>query len=138
MSNSFIGKGWSFPPKFEKERNSLSLVSELQSVKQSLSILMSTSPGERQLNLNYGCDLRSLSFATIDSLTLNTMTDMIKNSILQFEPRITLEDVVIDTSRSGEGLVEITLLFFVRKINIRTNMVYPFYFNEGTNIALDY
>ena len=138
MSDSFIGTGWSFPPNFEKERNSLLLVSELASIKQSLGILMSTSPGERQMNLEYGCDLRSLSFEQIDSMMINTMTDMIKNAILQFEPRITLEDIIIDPSRALDGVIDITLLFHVRKINIRTNMVYPFYIDEGTNIALDY
>jgi hypothetical protein len=34
-----------------------------------------------------------------------------------------------------EGILNITLDYTIRQTNRRTNMVYPFYLNEGTDLA---
>ncbi|BDD07353.1 GPW/gp25 family protein [Aureibacter tunicatorum] len=135
--NSFLGRGWSFPPSFGKGHG-IRMVNEENDIAESLHIILSTSPGERLMNPEFGCDLKAMSFSTIDSRTINSMNDLIKDAILKFEPRISLEKVEIDTSGQLEGIIRIELYYLIRKVNIRTNLVYPFYFKEGTNIDLDY
>ncbi|BDD10013.1 baseplate protein [Fulvitalea axinellae] len=136
--SSFLGTGWSFPPSFDKARDTVKMVSEEKDIEQSLALILGTVPGERAMNPEFGCDLKSMSFASIDSHTLNTIKDIVKRAILRFEPRVTLNEVVVDASEYIDGVIRVNLFYTIRKINVRTNMVYPFYLEEGTNIKLDY
>ena len=132
--NTFLGRGWAFPPSFNKQGTTLQLVDEESDIEQSLAILLSTLPGERPMNPEYGCDLKALTFSSVNSATVNSIKDLISRAILRFEPRISLENIQVDTSKTNDGLLRILLVYTIRKINIRTNMVYPLYFKEGTNI----
>lgn len=132
-NKSFLGQGWSFPPAFE-ENAKLKMVSAEDDVRESIWILLSTAPGERPMNPNYGCDLKSQAFSIIDSNTLAKIESHVANAILFFEPRVDLEFVEVDDSREADGILEINIEYTVRSINSRTNMVYPFYFLEGTDL----
>ena len=98
-----------------------------------MAILLGTIPGERFLHPNYGCDIRELSFESL-SLTLRTkLADKIKTAILLFEPRIELEQTEFEQA-INEGVVFIHLIYRIKTTNSRTNMVYPFYIKEGTDL----
>ncbi|MBK6265144.1 GPW/gp25 family protein [Marivirga sp. S37H4] len=133
--NSFLGRGWAFPPAFDAKSKKSVMAEEEEDIRQSLFIIISTTPGERIMNPKFGCDLISSVFDNIDSLAVNRMKDLIRTAILNYEPRITLHEVIIDTSQSFEGVVHITMEYTIRKINVRTNIVYPFYLKEGTNVT---
>lgn len=131
---SFLGTGWSFPPKFDKKTESVLMVSEEDDIRESLMILLSTRPGERVMNPLYGCNLNDLLFETLN-LTLKTyVADLVESAILYFEPRIDLQKVEINESNELEGELLIELDYVVRSTNTRRNLVYPFYRGEGTDI----
>jgi phage baseplate assembly protein W len=136
FSDSFLGTGWNFPPEFNKRSKEVKMVSEEEDIRQSLRILLSTAPGERIMNPAYGCGLKSITFGNITSSTITEVKDMIERAILFFEPRITLDNVEIDTGEMYEGVLRIQIGYTVRTTNNRSNMVYPFYFLEATNIRL--
>ena len=73
-------------------------------------------------------------FRTIDNLTINKIKDVVYYAILNYEPRITLHTVEVIVEDVLEGRIKIKLDYTIRKINVRTNVVYPFYINEGTNV----
>lgn len=133
--NSFLGRGWAFPPSFDTKSKKSVMAEEDEDIRQSLFIILSTTPGERIMNPKFGCDLASCVFDNVDSLAINRMKDLIRTAILNYEPRITLHEVVVDTRDSFEGIVNIYLDYTIRKINVRTNIVYPFYLKEGTNVT---
>ena len=62
------------------------------------------------------------------------MQDVISRAVLMFEPRVTLNEVNLDLERIHEGIILIELDYTVRRTNSRTNMVFPFYLREGTDI----
>ena len=131
---SFLGTGWSFPPRFEKQTNKVKLVSDEDDIRESLIILLSTRPGERVMNPLYGCNLDDLLFAPLN-LTLKTyVIDLIETAILYFEPRIDLNKIEINENNDLEGELLIELDYTVRSTNTRRNLVYPFYRGEGTDI----
>jgi phage baseplate assembly protein W len=134
IDKSFLGTGWAFPPEFNKKANNVKLVSEEEDIRESLHILLFTSPGERIMQPSYGCGLRSMTFESISESTITELKDIVERGILFFEPRVTLNAVRIDTGRVYDGMLEIVLDYTVRSTNSRSNMVYPFYFKEGTNI----
>lgn len=131
---SFLGTGWSFPPRFEKQTKKVTMVSEEDDIRESLIILLSTRPGERVMNPLYGCNLDDLIFAPLN-LTLKTyVANLIETAILYFEPRIDLEKVQISENNDLEGELLLELDYKIRSTNTRRNLVYPFYRGEGTDV----
>jgi len=131
---SFLGSGWSFPPQFSLHNKSISMVKEDQDIQQSLRILFSTLPGERLMQPAYGCSLKTLVFDAISESTVTEIKDAIDRAVLFFETRITLNDIAVNTDDVYDGVVRVTLDYTIRSTNNRSNMVYPFYFREGTNL----
>jgi phage baseplate assembly protein W len=136
LTASFLGTGWSFPPSFSKEMEGVVTVTGEEDIQQSLHVLLSTLPGERPMNTEYGCPVNEYLFDTMDSSTLNKLKDVIDKAILYYEPRITLNDVTIDSSQYMDGMLFISLDYTIRTTNSRNNMVFPFYLNEGTLLNL--
>ncbi|MEM9819414.1 MAG: GPW/gp25 family protein [Bacteroidota bacterium] len=134
INKTFLGTGWSFPPSFDHFSSSLEMVSEEADIRQSLFILLSTTPGERLMKPKYGCDLQSAVFDVINNTMRHHLIDLITVAVIRFEPRVTVDEVKISLDRKDEGLVDIDLYYTVRKTNIRSNIVYPFYYREGTNL----
>ena len=131
---SFLGTGWSFPPQFNKSAGGVIMVSLEDDIRESLKILLGTSPGERTMQPSYGCGLRDLVFGNVTASAVTELKDTIDRAILFFEPRIILNSVTINTSEQFNGVLKINLDYTVRSTNSRSNMVYPFYFKEGTQV----
>ena len=131
---SFLGRGWSFPPTFDHKPGEAVLVDEAEDIRQSLYILFTTIPGERIMRPRFGCNLFSQVFNQINTTTQTYIKGLIADAILYFEPRITLEAIQFDSRDALEGVLYIQLTYTIRKTNTRTNVVYPFYVNEGTDI----
>lgn len=133
---SFLGRGWSFPPEFTKQKKQISMVSEEDDIKESLYILMSTTPGERIMQPEYGCNIRSLVFEHF-TLSVETMArELIRRAILFFESRVTVNSIEFDCNEIQNGFLYISVNYTIRSTNTRFNMVYPFYLKEGTGINL--
>lgn len=133
-NKSFLGSGWSFPPRFLESTSGLELSHDDRDIAESIFILLSTTPGERIMNPRYGCDLHSMVFANMGNSTKTLIEDMISTAILYFEPRIDVESITVDDSDQLEGKLNINILYKIKGTNSRKNMVYPFYLTEGTDI----
>lgn len=132
----FLGTGWSFPPAFNKtsETMGIVMVSHEQDINESLCILLGTSPGERVMYPAYGCGLKKVVFENFDESVATALKDTIARAVLFFEPRITLENIEMDIRDVYQGCIRFCLDYTVRSTNNRSNIVYPFYFEEGTNV----
>ncbi len=134
VDKAFLGVGWSFPPEFRRQAGMLGVktVAEEDDIAESLRILLSTRPGERVMQPSYGCGLHARVFATINESAITAIKDLIERAVLFFEPRITLGHIDVNTEDALDGLLRIQLDYTVRKTNSRANMVYPFYYLEGS------
>lgn len=134
--NAFLGTGWGFPISFNKQPGAIAvnMVSEDQDIKESLHILLNTVPGERVMQPSYGCGIKNRVFDTINESAITEIKDMIQRAVLFFEPRITLNSIVIDAGDIYDGTVKIELNYTIRTTNTRSNVVFPFYFREGTHV----
>lgn len=131
----FLGRGWSFPPRFDALTGRLIPVAAEEDIVESLRVLFLTRPGERVMHPRYGCALQDLVFEPMDAETEAAIELAISRAILFFEPRITVERVVVRTEDWLEGRLKILLEFRVRATNTRSNVVFPFYLAEGTLLA---
>lgn len=133
-NNSFLGKGWSFPPTFNKVTGSVEMVSDEEDIRQSLQILLSTSLGERVMQPEYGCNLADYVFEGLSSTTIGYIRERVANSILFYEPRIVVERIDV----TGEGTIDnlegrflISITYTIPGTNSRFNYVYDYYRNEA-------
>ncbi|ATL48374.1 hypothetical protein COR50_15060 [Chitinophaga caeni] len=134
QDRAFLGRGWSFPPKFDKAAKGLVMLEEEADIESSLSILLSTKLGERVMQPTFGCNLDNMVFESMNLTMLTYVKDLVENAILYHEPRIELEGIEIDTGNQYEGVLNIEIQYMVRTTNSRYNYVYPYYINEGTNV----
>lgn len=133
--NSFLGTGWSFPPSFSKIDNSVEMVSDVNDIEESIKIILSTTPGERLMQPEFGCDLKRLAFEKIDSTLSATLDHLIYHALLNFEPRIIFLSTEVLDQNDFNGLLNIKINFKVIITNSRHNIVFPFYLIEGTNVS---
>lgn len=134
-NETFLGTGWSFPPTFDKNTKSVNMVGEDEDIAQSLVIILSTAYGERVMRPEFGSNLSLINFRSMDGNTINELRSYVEQSVLQFEPRVTLHSVDVNQDEIYDGVLKIKLDYTIRKINVRTNIVFPYYFKEGTNIT---
>jgi phage baseplate assembly protein W len=136
VDRSFLGTGWKFPPEFDRHVKDVRMVSEDDDIRESLHLLLSTSPGERLMHPTYGCGLKQMVFENVDESIVTEIRDKVQRAILFFEPRIAVEGIDVAVEDPLSGVLLIQLRYSVRSTNSRSNLVYPFHFLEGTNIAL--
>lgn len=135
IQTSFLGTGWSFPPAFSKATKGVLMTSDEEDIKKSLGILLSTRLGERIMQPEFGCDLTELSFEPLSTSLKTYITDLINTAILYHETRIHVDEIILDLDKELEGQVNITLNYTIKITNSRSNMVFPFYVDEGSNIV---
>ncbi len=135
-TKTFIGIGWSFLPTLNNEGKGTPtvMVANEENIRQSLFTLLGTSPGERVHRYDYGCPLREYAFDVMNNSTRTMLKNRIEEAIIQFEPRVIVN--CIDFNEDSEaGVLSIEIDYTIRQTNHRTNMVYPFYFVEGTDLV---
>lgn len=136
MDRPFLGRGWSFPPTFNRSISGVEMLEQEADIASSLEVLLATTRGERVMLPEYGCNLEELVFENLDTRIKTLMADKVESAILYHEPRIELESVRLDDSRELEGVVLIEVVYRVKSTNSRFNFVYPYYKSEGTDINL--
>lgn len=137
--DDFIGKGWSFPPHFSKYKymrddyyaGGVDMVADQQEIEESLTILFSTQLEERLFHNDYGSSLIDYQFAGNDRITMLRIKDMITRAVKKHEPRITLEQLEVNTDDILEGKLLISLSYTINATNSSYNMVYPYFFENS-------
>lgn len=110
------------------------MVSDETDIKQSLEIYFNTKLGERIMRPEYGCVIHEHIFDKIDESILNILSFELTQNIGQIEPRIIIEKIQINQSNAASGELQISIEYKIISSNVRDNIVFPFYINEGTNI----
>lgn len=131
-ADSFLGRGWAFPPSFSAGGADVEMVGGAEDIHQSLQILLGTTPGERVMQESFGCDLSSLLFEELDQGLINTIERFVRDAIIEHEQRIKLERVDVDRSGADPGCLLVSVKYAVRGTNSRYNLVFPFYLTEAT------
>ena len=134
--DGFLGKGWAFPPAFDLGEQTVAMVSAEDDIRESLYILLTTIPGERVMLPDYGCLIHEHVFDIIGETLFTHLRGLIEHSILLYEPRITLENILFSVEDQREGYLQITLEYSIIQTNTRNNLVIPYYLKEGTLVPL--
>lgn len=127
----FLGTGMKFPPQVNKSTGRFTLSSGAQNIKESVYIILMTMRGERWLEPYFGSRIMSYTFMDMSITMLSIMTNELRSTILEQEPRIS--DVDVDVSPEiKEGCIIINIAYTIATTNQRDNMVFPFYLNNSS------
>jgi phage baseplate assembly protein W len=135
---SFLGTGWSFPVTFDPIGLRLRMVSDQEDIEESIRIILSTTPGERIMQPTFGCNLNRFVFEKIDASLVAELNHIIFNALLDFEPRVNFLGAEIIEQDDLDGVLHLRISYSIIITNTRHNMVYPFYYTEGTNVSSAY
>ena len=128
--HDFLGTGWSFPVE-PSPAGALRWASEDEKVRQSIWLILSTAPGERQMLPEFGCGIHDLVFEP-NTVTLRAQLGVqVQEALARWEPRIEVLDVRVETRSEARNHLDIRVDYQIRELNAVDNLVYPFYLEEG-------
>jgi len=127
---SFLGTGWRFPLQVTP-RGSIATSTAERRIEESIFNILGTAKGERVMLPEYGCGIHDLVFEPNNPITLSRVTQDVRTALVQYERRIDVLDVDVETSPETPNLLIIRINYRVRSNNALGNLVYPFYITEG-------
>ncbi|HEY0078521.1 MAG TPA: GPW/gp25 family protein [Pyrinomonadaceae bacterium] len=129
MAREFLGVGWKFPIRVNA-RGGLSYSRHEQDIEEAVWIILSTAKGERVMEPDFGCGIHEYIFAPNNAATRGSIIYSVQKALAEYEPRIDVESVRVETFPGSENRLLIHVDYRVRSTNGRRNLVYPFYLTE--------
>jgi Bacteriophage baseplate protein W len=123
-----LGRGVAFP--LQLAGGTVGLNAYESQVTQSIRLILDTGRGERVMRPAFGGNLHRLAFEPLNPVTLTLVQHEVRDTLVQFEPRIDVLDVVTQT-QSDASLLLVEIRYRVRQTDSVFNMVYPFYLDRG-------
>ncbi len=106
-------------------RGGLAMVEEDASVRQAILLLLSTTPGERVMRPDYGCQLRQLVFSPNDDTTAGLVIHYVRQALERWEPRIQILRLDAGRNDSNPGILDIFLEYRVKATQIMDQLAVP-------------
>jgi phage baseplate assembly protein W len=128
--SNVIGKGWGFPPRPDPQ-GTLAYLGGAEKIRQSIWIILSTAPGERQMLPDFGCGVHDLVFEPNSAALRGSVQIKVRDALTRWEPRIDVLDVLATSPEGARNQLLIQVDYRVRANNSVYNLVYPFFLNEG-------
>ena len=128
MAKDFLGTGMAFPPRIDQATGRVVMSSGLQSIKESIYLILMTQTTERITRPTFGTDTADYVFMDMNQTYLTIMKRDLTESILRQEPRVSSVDIETELE-SQQGYVLINIDYTVANTNQKDNMVFPFYLN---------
>jgi phage baseplate assembly protein W len=131
QNRDFLGIGWKFPLQVTPA-GQIAQARYEQRIEESIFLILSTAQGERAMLPDFGCGIHDLVFAPNNAVTLSRVTQSVRKSLTNYEPRIDVLDVNADSAPGQDNLLLIRISYRIRANNAVGNLVYPFYVSEAS------
>jgi phage baseplate assembly protein W len=122
----FVGSGLYFPIRADATGR-IELVDREREIEQSIALILCTIPGERPMRPEFGSRIHDYVFAPADTTTAGLIAYEVRQSLLRWEPRIDVTDVVVTPDPYDRGALVVDIRYTVRSTNDPRNLVFPFY-----------
>jgi len=96
-------------------------------VAQSIELILRTSPGDRPMRPLFGCPLRDFVFAPNNGSTHSRLSAVVRQSVEQWEPRVTVIDVIVNPDSEEQNCLLLDIHYQLKADNDARNLVFPFY-----------
>lgn len=123
---TYLGTGMKFPPQINPATGRFMTVSEEESVKESIYLILMTQQSERFMRQEFGSHIMQYPFIDTNQTTLSMVSREIQNDILSNEPRVSDVDVRLEPmGQAGSLLVYID--YELSSSHQTGSMVFPYY-----------
>src|SRR4051812_6343261 len=92
-AKAFLGVGWSFP--ISAREGEIATAAYEEDVRQAILMILQTNPGERVMRPDFGAGLRDFLLEPVDAATMALLQTRVQESLIDWEPRIDLQSVVV-------------------------------------------
>ena len=106
-------------------RGGIGMVSEGESVRQAIFLLLSTVPGERVMHPDYGCQLHRLMFEPNDKTTAGLAVHYVRQALETWEKRIRILQLDARPHPEIPGVLEVFLEYLVIATHQTEQVVVP-------------
>ena len=107
VRKDFLGRGWAFPFGFDSATGGVAMSSAEENIRQCISVILATRPGERQMLPDFGCRIHDLLFAPNTNATSAMIAHHVREALVKWEPRIEVLEVRAKPDQSGSVHVEV-------------------------------
>lgn len=109
-----------FNGNFEKtNRRDISIHKNINAIRESIKNIILTPRGSELMDPNFGCGIHNLLFSPNDKITEDIMKDIIKRDLLNYEPRISVKSIKIN---SEDSKIDISVSYFIKETDASDNV----------------
>lgn len=112
MRKDFLGRGWKFPFGFDPASGGIALSEFEENIRESVTIILGTQPGERQMLPDFGCRIHELMFAPATRATSTLAQYHVETSLARWEPRI--EVIHVDAYPGNSGVLRVEVKYRIK------------------------
>lgn len=117
-----LGRGWAFPFQFNSAHGSVGLSEFEENIRQNITIILGTKPGERQMLPNFGCRIHELLFAPNTRATAAMVAHHVTEALRRWEKRI--EVLNVNSEPGHDGSVKVVVEYRVLATNAVQSLAY--------------
>ena len=131
LGREFLGVGWAFPVAIAADKGLVEAARYEEDIRESIRIILGTAKGERVMRPDFGCGIHDLVFAALTAQLVAEIETTVREALRTYEARIDVLRVSVDSTRLGQGQLDVVIDYEIRATNQPGNYVYPFYFRES-------
>ena len=107
VRKDFLGRGIGFPFRFDRATGSVATSEYEENIRENITIILGTKPGERQMLPEFGCRIHEFMFAPNTPATATIIRGHVEEALSRFEPRIEVQEVKAWPDPGGKLRVEV-------------------------------
>ena len=108
----YLGRGWAFPFQFDAARGTVGYSEFEENIRQNITIILGTRPGERQMLPAFGCRIHEMLFTPNTRSTASLIAHYVEESLRRWEQRI--EVVKVNSRPEGNGAIRVDVEYRVK------------------------
>lgn len=107
MLKEFLGRGWQFPFQVNPANGGIALSEYEANIRDCMSLIVGTRPGERQMLPEFGCRINEMLFSPNTSETADQVSSAVEDALTRWEPRIEVQSVDAWPDQTGSIRVQV-------------------------------
>lgn len=112
MRKEFLGRGFKFPFEVNPATGGIAMSEFEDNIRQCISVILGTKPGERQMLPEFGCRINELMFAPNTAATASSISYHVRRALARWEPRIEVK--AVDAFPDANGHMRVTVKYVIR------------------------
>jgi phage baseplate assembly protein W len=117
-----LGRGWAFPFRIDPATGAVATSEYEENIRQCITVILGTRPGERQMLPTFGCRIHELLFAPSTRATAAMVAHHVREALEAWEARIDVDDVESDIVAGGA--IKVTVHYRIRATGAPQSLSY--------------